>query len=82
MQIPTSLPAESLPLSATADTDAATSDAERRTLLRLRDLCDEVIVARQVEQGDEPIRPEERQQAREMLRQIAPRIGQRERTRD
>lgn len=60
---------------------AAAADDDRRSLHRLRDLCDEVIVARQVDAGDEAILPAEREEARQMLRQIAPRIGMRERPR-
>lgn len=54
---------------------------ERRRLLRLRDLCDEVLASRRVDEGNDLMTEEERREARELLAGFAPRAGQRERAR-
>ena len=49
------------------------SDATpRRTKLRLRDLCDEVIASRRLETEGDPISSDDRAAAAELLPKIAP----------
>lgn len=60
-------------------TDADLDD--RRRLLRLRELCDEVLASRRVEEGRDLLTDEERAEARALLAGFAPRAGQRERAR-
>jgi hypothetical protein len=54
---------------------------ERRRLLRLRELCDEVLASQRVRDGHEMMTPEERQEARTLLESFVPRVGRRERPR-
>ena len=60
-------------------TDADLDD--RRRLLRLRELCDEILASRRVEEGRDLLTDEERAEARSLLAGFAPRAGQRERPR-
>jgi hypothetical protein len=48
------------------------STAERRSRLRLRELCDEVIASYRVARGDDPISTTDRAAADMMLRQLTP----------
>ena len=52
--------------------DDRTDAAPRRTKLRLRDLCDEVIDSRRLEREGDPISIEDRAAAAELLPKIAP----------
>lgn len=54
---------------------------ERRLRLRLRELCDEVLASQRVAEGRDVLTAEERQEARTLLSQFAPRAGMRERVR-
>jgi hypothetical protein len=56
---------------ATPDTDRR-AGAERRTRLRFRELCDEVIVSKRVAQGRDLWTPGDRDEARATLSRIAP----------
>jgi hypothetical protein len=46
--------------------------AERRSRLRLRELCDEVIASYRVARGDDPISATDRAAADALLRQLTP----------
>lgn len=46
--------------------------AERRTRLRLRELCDEVLASYRCASGDEVLSDRERREAAKMLSRIAP----------
>ena len=48
--------------------------SSRRTRLRLRDLCDEVLASYRVATGSDPLSPAERDDARELLRQVTPSV--------
>ena len=48
---------------------------ERRTRLRLRELCDEVLASYRLAIGADLVTPEDRQLANQVLRSIAPRGG-------
>jgi len=48
--------------------------ASRRTRLRLRDLCDEVIASFRVAKGHDPLSDAEREDARALLSRVAPRV--------
>jgi hypothetical protein len=50
----------------------ATTRGERRTRLRLRDLCDEVIASHRAARGQDAISSADRQVANELLGRIAP----------
>ena len=50
----------------------ATTNAERRTRSRLRELCDEVLASYRVARGDDLLTDEERREARSMLARMAP----------
>jgi hypothetical protein len=52
--------------------DARTDSTPRRTKLRLRELCDEVIDTRRLEAEGDPITSEDRAAAAELLPKIAP----------
>ena len=60
-------------------TDADLDD--RRRLLRLRELCDEVLASRRIEEGRDLLTDAERAEARALLAGFAPRAGTRERAR-
>ena len=45
---------------------------DRRTLVRLRELCDEVLASYRLAQGEEFVTPEDREIANEVLRGITP----------
>jgi hypothetical protein len=60
---------------------AATEMDERRRLVRLRELCDEILASRRVDEGRDLMSEEERREARALLAGFAPRAGQRERAR-
>jgi hypothetical protein len=49
--------------------------ADRRTLLRLRDLCDEVLASHRVAQERDLISDADRREAQAMLSTLAPRIA-------
>ncbi|MHB0949437.1 MAG: hypothetical protein ACYC4J_10285 [Gemmatimonadaceae bacterium] len=49
--------------------------ADRRALLRLRDLCDEVLASHRVAHDRNPISEAERREAQAMLATLAPRIA-------
>lgn len=66
----------------TSDLPAALDAAdERRHLLRLRELCDEVLASQRVAEGRDVMTDEERREARALLASFAPRVGLRERAR-
>lgn len=46
---------------------------DRRTLVRLRELCDEVLASYRVAQGQDIVTDEDREIAEQMLRRITPR---------
>ena len=50
----------------------ATTNAERRTRARLRDLCDEVLASYRVARGRDLWTDEERHEARDVLARVAP----------
>jgi len=52
--------------------DERDDSTPRRTKLRLRDLCDEVIVSRRLETEGDPISSEDRAAAAELLPKIVP----------
>lgn len=54
---------------------------ERRHLLRLRELCDEVLASQRVAEGRDVMTDEERREARALLASFTPRVGMRERAR-
>ena len=60
------------PISPDRRADARADAAPRRTKLRLRDLCDEVIDTRRFETDGDPITSEDRAAAAELLPKIAP----------
>ena len=49
--------------------------ADRRTLLRLRDLCDEVLASYRVAHERAPITERDRAEAQALLARLAPRMG-------
>ncbi|MGZ8414257.1 MAG: hypothetical protein ACXW05_16130 [Gemmatirosa sp.] len=51
---------------------------ERRRLVRLRELCDEILASRRVDEGRDLMTEEERREARALLAGFAPRAGTRE----
>jgi arginine/lysine/ornithine decarboxylase len=61
--------------------DVAAAADERRHLLRLRELCDEVLASQRVAEGRDVMTADERAEARQLLADIAPRAGRRERAR-
>ena len=46
---------------------------DRRTRVRLRELCDEVLASYRLAQGQDIVTPEDREIAQQVLRQIGPR---------
>ena len=50
----------------------ATTNAERRTRARLRELCDEVLASYRVARGHDVISDEDRREARNVLARVAP----------
>lgn len=48
---------------------------DRRTLGRLRELCDEVLASYRIAQGEDVVTPEDRDIATQVLRGIAPLKG-------
>jgi hypothetical protein len=48
--------------------------ASRRTRLRLRDLCDEVLASYRVAKGHDPVSAVEREDARSLLSRVAPQV--------
>ena len=50
--------------------------SSRRTRLRLRDLCDEVLASYRVAKGHDPLTEAERDDARTLLARVAPRAVQ------
>jgi hypothetical protein len=48
--------------------------ASRRTRLRLRDLCDEVLASYRAAKGHDPLSHAEREDARALLSRVAPRV--------
>ncbi|MDF1505137.1 hypothetical protein [Roseisolibacter sp. H3M3-2] len=63
------------------DITSAEAADERRHLLRLRELCDEVLATQRVSEGRDIMTDDERQEARQLLASFAPRVGRRERGR-
>lgn len=59
----------------TPRTAASTPKDERRSLHRLRDLCDEVIASFRVAQGSEMLSPAERSEANAVLAQLTPSVA-------
>jgi hypothetical protein len=55
-----------------AASTGAAAPGERRTRLRLRELCDEVIASHRAARGQDPISNADRQVANEVLGRIAP----------
>ena len=55
--------------------------AERRTRLRLRELCDEVLASFRVASGSDVMSADDRREACTLLDRFAPRAGRRERSR-
>ncbi len=51
---------------------ARTETSPRRTRLRLRDLCDEVLASYRVAKSRDPLTPEERDEAKTMLKEVVP----------
>lgn len=62
-----------MPIS-TTDTARPTPAADRRTRLRLRDLCDEVIASFRLASGRELLSDAERAEARATLANVTPAI--------
>jgi hypothetical protein len=60
------------PFSTDRRSDDRTGATPRRTKLRLRDLCDEVIVSRRLETEGDPITREDRAAAAALLPKIVP----------
>ena len=54
---------------------APRTTADRRTLLRLRDLCDEVLASHRVARERDLISDADRREAQAMLSSLAPRIA-------
>jgi hypothetical protein len=50
-------------------------NADRRTRSRLRELCDEVLASYRLAQGQDIFPAEERDAARQLLRQLTPQIA-------
>jgi hypothetical protein len=50
------------------------SQDDRRVRGRLRELCEEVLASYRVAQGQDLVTPEERDQAKQMLRSLTPRV--------
>ena len=48
---------------------------DRRTRVRLRDLCDEVLASYRLAQGQDLLSPEERESARQVLRELTPQVA-------
>ena len=48
---------------------------DRRTRSRLRDLCDEVLASYRLAQGQEVLSSEERDSAKQLLRQLTPSVA-------
>lgn len=48
---------------------------ERRTLGRLRDLCDEVLASYRVARGIDVLSEQDRREAEELLKGLTPRVG-------
>jgi hypothetical protein len=46
--------------------------SDRRQRARLRDLCDEVLASFRLATGHDPISEQDRQAARELMRELAP----------
>jgi hypothetical protein len=46
----------------------------RRTRLRLRELCDEVLASYRVAKGHDPVSAVEREDARSLLSRVAPQV--------
>ncbi len=57
------------------DTARAPRRTDRRTLLRLRDLCDEVLASHRVAHDRDPISEAERREAQALLATMAPRVA-------
>lgn len=54
---------------------ARSESAGRRTRLRLRELCDEVLASYRVATGRDPLTSTDREAAGSLLRRVAPGIG-------
>ena len=63
-----------MPISMT-DASVRTTPADRRTRLRLRDLCDEVIASFRAASGHELLSDAERAEARATLARVTPAIS-------
>ena len=48
---------------------------DRRTRTRLRDLCDEVLASYRLAQGQDLLSPEEREAAKQVLRELTPQVS-------
>lgn len=48
---------------------------DRRTRARLRDLCDEVLASYRLAQGQDLLSPEEREAAKQVLRDLTPQVA-------
>ena len=48
---------------------------DRRTRVRLRELCDEVLASYRLAQGQDLLSPEEREAAQQVLRELTPRMA-------
>jgi hypothetical protein len=48
--------------------------SDRRTLRRLRELCDEVLASYRVAQGQDLLTQEDREAAEQVLREVAPKL--------
>lgn len=62
------------PLSIDRRSSSRPESARRRTRLRLRDLCDEVLASYRVATGRDPMTSAEREDARALLSRVAPRV--------
>jgi hypothetical protein len=51
-------------------TEHATRATERRTKLRLRDLCDEVLASYRLARGHDPFSSDDRKAARELMASV------------
>jgi len=49
--------------------------SDRRTLGRLRELCDEVLASYRLAQGQDLVTPEDREYADEVLRSLTPAVA-------
>lgn len=47
---------------------------DRRTRVRLRELCEEVLASYRMAQGQDLLSPEERESAQQVLRQLTPSV--------